>query len=158
MAHDLDDVADFTVIVSDRMGFDFNVFLTTRRVMQMQYPLLAARCQAVGQRTAFARSVTGHCIVVGNFIAAPVMERVAIAIGIPVGLVGGQNPVIRCECDRRCIDHVEYPRDFGLCALAEMNRFAHAISIGMPLMALYSIRVMPKMALKVVVAAYCRAL
>jgi len=84
---------------------------------------------------------------VGHLVAGSVMQRAAVAIGFPVGLVGSKNPVVRCDRDRRVADHIEYRRDFALCPFAETIRLAHGTVCWKQIkIALKSIAKMPIMA------------
>ncbi len=82
-------------------------------MVQVQHTLFSALCQAIGQGATQACVVTGNADLVGDLVAGAVVNGLAISVGVAIGLVCRENPVVWRQCHGWRINYFQDSGDYG---------------------------------------------
>ena len=99
--HDFHEIQNLTAGVFYRAGFDVDVLLSARRVMNVQHTAHLPGFQALLQRALFAGEIARHGVAVAHLVTVPAAQRRAVAVVVTVSLVGHQNAVVPTQTESR---------------------------------------------------------
>jgi hypothetical protein len=105
--HGFHEIGQLPLVVLDRDQLHVHIFLSARRVVQMQHAGGLPLCHGGLERAGFAALVAGLVVVVRYFVAGAAQDGARIAERMAVGGIGRKDAVIRAHQDARFGQGVE---------------------------------------------------